>query len=407
MAFVLAVRVPNTLGSRVVSMFDPSTICARTAAGESELALARQGLSVVQRRLLSLLNSPSVLSELIDEHRLDPARVERDLVRLRDTGLITLHAPTSAAPPPASPPLPASPSRPAATSRAPAGVSSSAPVAGAAATVVIGGGATSRPAIRRAAIVVALVVLAGGGWFTLRSAPAPQAATANPAPSAAVDAAPPADANAAAAAAALPAAVAEASTALPGPVLRVSTSDSRTPAVDARTTAVRTEPTLPLRGADPAPAIARDRRNDAPPIAVPTATPAGATASAAPAAPPLAASAPPPTETASAPAGQPVQVATAAPPASATRPVARPSLQPVSREQPEFPRDALAAGIDHGTVKARLTIDAGGKVTGVEILESQPRRVFDRAVIRALSRWQFEPDAGVRSSEVEVAFKSN
>ncbi|MBK6396591.1 MAG: TonB family protein [Betaproteobacteria bacterium] len=80
------------------------------------------------------------------------------------------------------------------------------------------------------------------------------------------------------------------------------------------------------------------------------------------------------------------------------------ALDPISRESPAFPREALAAGIDKGVVRARLSIDASGRVASVEIVDSQPRRVFDRAVSRTLSRWTYEPGAPGRTTDVEIAF---
>ncbi|MDP1108495.1 TonB family protein, partial [Klebsiella pneumoniae] len=47
--------------------------------------------------------------------------------------------------------------------------------------------------------------------------------------------------------------------------------------------------------------------------------------------------------------------------------------------------------ISTGVVKAKLSIDANGSVTDVEILEAEPKRVFDRAVKAALMVWMFEP----------------
>src|SRR5437870_4690162 len=63
----------------------------------------------------------------------------------------------------------------------------------------------------------------------------------------------------------------------------------------------------------------------------------------------------------------------------------------VSKADLEFPREAVQAGADSGRVKARLTIDQSGEVTRVEILEAQPRRLFDRAVTKSLSQWRFNP----------------
>lgn len=79
-------------------------------------------------------------------------------------------------------------------------------------------------------------------------------------------------------------------------------------------------------------------------------------------------------------------------------------LQVVSRVDPEFPREATQAGADKGTVKARMTVNASGEVVRVEILEAQPRRVFDRAVVRTLSQWRFNPGAAGRTVEIDVNF---
>jgi TonB family protein len=77
----------------------------------------------------------------------------------------------------------------------------------------------------------------------------------------------------------------------------------------------------------------------------------------------------------------------------------------VTRVDPEFPREATQAGAEHGSVKARLTIDAAGNVTQVEVVEAIPRRIFDRAVVRALSQWKYTEGPAARHVDVEVDFK--
>ena len=77
----------------------------------------------------------------------------------------------------------------------------------------------------------------------------------------------------------------------------------------------------------------------------------------------------------------------------------------VTKVEPEFPREALQAGAERGAVRARLTLDAAGNVTQVDVVEAVPRRVFDRAVVRALSQWKYNEGAAGRLVEVEVAFK--
>ena len=80
-------------------------------------------------------------------------------------------------------------------------------------------------------------------------------------------------------------------------------------------------------------------------------------------------------------------------------------LTPVSRIDPEFPREAMSAGADTGKVKAKMTIDASGEVTRVEIIEANPRRLFDRAVVKTLSQWKFAPGSDGRSMEIDVNFR--
>lgn len=77
----------------------------------------------------------------------------------------------------------------------------------------------------------------------------------------------------------------------------------------------------------------------------------------------------------------------------------------VKKVPPEFPAEATKKGISTGSVKAKLIIDADGKVSDVEILEAEPKRVFDRAVKSALMEWKFEPgEKGTH--EVKLVFKN-
>ena len=113
-----------------------------------------------------------------------------------------------------------------------------------------------------------------------------------------------------------------------------------------------------------------------------------------------------PTKAAAVTAPAPIVVASAAPTALPPPPREVASLvSVVSREQPEFPRDAQRAGIMTGNVRAKLTINAAGGVSNVAILEAKPSRVFDRSVTQALSRWKFNPGAEGRIYETEISFK--
>jgi periplasmic protein TonB len=55
-------------------------------------------------------------------------------------------------------------------------------------------------------------------------------------------------------------------------------------------------------------------------------------------------------------------------------------------------------------VRARLTVNATGAVTNVEIVESNPPRVFDRNVRTALAQWRYEGTGESQTKLVEVQF---
>jgi len=78
---------------------------------------------------------------------------------------------------------------------------------------------------------------------------------------------------------------------------------------------------------------------------------------------------------------------------------------PVTREPVEFPREAVKAGVDSGEVKVKVTIDAAGNVTDVQIVEAKPARIFDRAVRASMAKWKFNAGDANRSYETVVEFK--
>jgi len=93
------------------------------------------------------------------------------------------------------------------------------------------------------------------------------------------------------------------------------------------------------------------------------------------------------------------------PPPAPPKPAVRRGIVPISRVSPEYPREARRKNIDSGRVIARLNIDEKGNVTDVKIMEANPARVFDRAVIDALSQWKFQADGEKYVGEIEVEFK--
>lgn len=78
----------------------------------------------------------------------------------------------------------------------------------------------------------------------------------------------------------------------------------------------------------------------------------------------------------------------------------------IKKVPPDFPREATQQSISTGVVKAKMNIDAEGKVTSVEIMEAEPRRVFDKAVSRALMDWRFEASGEKQTHEVKLVFKN-
>ena len=82
----------------------------------------------------------------------------------------------------------------------------------------------------------------------------------------------------------------------------------------------------------------------------------------------------------------------------------RPALVRVSGEAPVYPREAVRDGIESGRVVARVTVDAQGLVTDVDIVRSEPPRVFDRAAKTALASWKFRPPGQRHQGEVELNF---
>jgi len=80
------------------------------------------------------------------------------------------------------------------------------------------------------------------------------------------------------------------------------------------------------------------------------------------------------------------------------------SVRPIHRVDPEFPRFAFRSGVSRGVVSARVTLGADGHVTAVEVINAEPKRVFDEAVVQALSQWRYAEGRPGRRVDVEIAF---
>ena len=380
--------------------FDSSALCARTPAGAAELALPSKGLSLGQRRVLTWLENPAAADELSQKHHLEPNKLARDLTRLAELRLIESPGLTAVAP--ASPP---------ARKSAVPKHGTAAPGRGSMAPVVIGHSAR-RSSLWPFAAGAAALMLAAGIWYGNR---ARDAAPATPAPTIAsplvkaeamLPASLPAPPVTSGANEALPAVATVVRANAPTAELRPDIRPGMLPVL-ARTTQPSEPRTKPAFQALPA---------NSPPAA-PTAEPvtsgntlpaaAGPVATGSPAAMPAAIPAPRDPVVAEPP--RPVQLAAAAPAAapapSAPRPSVATGLKAISRDPPDFPREAAAEGLKSGMVNARIHVDARGNVTSVDILGAQPPKVFDRAVRKALLRWQFEPIAAGTPSELDVDVK--
>lgn len=112
----------------------------------------------------------------------------------------------------------------------------------------------------------------------------------------------------------------------------------------------------------------------------------------APAAAPATQVPPPEPVVATPPKAPPTQVASAAPAtsvASTTSPKNK-DFQLLKKVNPTYPTQALRSRTE-GWVELSFTITTDGDVEGVQVIDSEPRRVFDREAERALSQWKFSP----------------
>ncbi|MCO7225438.1 energy transducer TonB [Pleionea sp. CnH1-48] len=63
---------------------------------------------------------------------------------------------------------------------------------------------------------------------------------------------------------------------------------------------------------------------------------------------------------------------------------------PLNIIQPPYPRKAAMEGIE-GWVKLKFTIKPDGFPEDVKVIESKPRRIFDKAARRVIYKWRFKP----------------
>ena len=66
------------------------------------------------------------------------------------------------------------------------------------------------------------------------------------------------------------------------------------------------------------------------------------------------------------------------------------NYQPTKRGNPEYPRRARSRGIE-GFVILEFTVTRSGAVEDITVVDAAPKRIFDRAAIRAAQDFVFEP----------------
>jgi protein TonB len=90
--------------------------------------------------------------------------------------------------------------------------------------------------------------------------------------------------------------------------------------------------------------------------------------------------------------------------APAPKPAVRRGITRIAGDDPTYPREAIRAQVAKGRVVARLQIDEKGNVIEVNIISSEPPRVFDKAVRNALEGWKFKAEGEKYVGEVEINF---
>lgn len=82
----------------------------------------------------------------------------------------------------------------------------------------------------------------------------------------------------------------------------------------------------------------------------------------------------------------------------------------VSNPSPEYPRRAIRLGLE-GSVRLEFDVDTDGSVLDPYVVESSPPGVFDRAAIKAVRKFLYEPPSyngtsvKVNNVQIDLTFR--
>ena len=79
-------------------------------------------------------------------------------------------------------------------------------------------------------------------------------------------------------------------------------------------------------------------------------------------------------------------------------------VQPLTRVEPIYPKEAAKQGIE-GSVVLSYDIDSQGNVQNVSVIDANPRKTFDKAAKIALRQWTYEkPAKPIKGVKVQLDF---
>ena len=86
-----------------------------------------------------------------------------------------------------------------------------------------------------------------------------------------------------------------------------------------------------------------------------------------------------------------------------------PDFPPEAARKVGMPVQQSVLGITEGVLKASLSIDAGGAVTGVNIVEATPSKakIFSDAATEALKQWKFAGTGKAETFELKLVFQQD